>query len=157
VKTAILAVLSVALVVLAILYVKSVGLTGKGFTGSKKNNLQDIDCNLHQGITNTVIETDEKKGITYANEGVLVCPGEMVQWSTGKNVTKVEVDFNPLNWPFSGSAQKLTATPNNPTTPMTVKQLGLGYRIQPAKYTITVTTTSGQLPSLDPHLIPMGP
>jgi hypothetical protein len=165
VKNVLLVILIACVIVLAVLLVKSRGLAGGGAgggggaAGARKNNLVDIDCNLHLGIGPTKIVTNSTDGIKYPDdEGVFVCPGEKVRWDAGTGVTRADISFSVQEWPFVDTYQaNLTAVPGTPTMELTVKSLPAGYRLKAYKYTIDVTTPAGKLPPLDPHVIPIGP
>jgi hypothetical protein len=159
VKNVLLVILAVCVIVLAVLYVKSRGLAVVPATRAKKNNLTDIDCNLHGGNKRTAITANYNDGISYSDEAVFVCTGEKLRWEAGTGVTHLDVYFpSAQEWPFSDPfVAKLSADPQNPTPDLTVTDPPAGYRVKAFKYSIDVSTQSGNIPRLDPHVIPMGP
>ena len=168
-KNVILVILVIAVVVVTALYVKTVGFGGKALpppTG-KKNNLHDVDCKKHGasghgGSGKAVIQVyGSDPSVHTDDEGVFVCTGELVSWEpvAGSGITSIDVHFAQADWPFDPSNYQSTlhADSGNATTPQSVADIPAGFRMRAAKYTITVSTSGGPLPTLDPHVIPMGP
>ena len=152
-----------ALVVVAVLYLKSVGFLPKAVTGAKKNNLVDEQCLLKsQGTSypgHTDIPVNSQDGISYDNEAIFVCPGEKLRWVAGSGVTSIDVYFaSATEWPFTDPfTSPLSMTTGNHTMDQTVGSIDPKFRIRPFKYRIHVGTQGAPVPDLDPHVIPMGP
>jgi hypothetical protein len=149
-----------ALVVAAVLYVKSAGLVPK--VGTKKNNLVDEQCLLKSEGTSypghTDIPVNSQDGISYDNEAIFVCPGEKVRWVAGSGVTSIDVYFaSATEWPFTDPFTSPLSMTGNHTMDQTVGPIDPKFRIRPFKYRIHVGTPGAPIPDLDPHIIPMGP
>lgn len=167
-KNVILAILAIAVVVLAVLYVRAVERQPKAFPHpiGKNNNLGEVDCKTHGALgdgpdknTASIKVSATDPPVSPAYEGVFVCTGETVYWEAQPHVTSIDVTFQQADWPFDpGNFKVLHADAGGKTDAQTVQNIDTTkYRIKPVKYTIVVKDDQGGTHSLDPHVIPMGP
>jgi hypothetical protein len=162
VKNFVLAVLAVAVIVLATLYVRQRYSAEESRNGNA-NNLKYVKCKAQLGLSGavTIPINSTNYGIARNDQIVFVCDGEMVHWDStaDPNVTSFTISFKGGVWPF-GKA------PQNPPTVLTSsagltkdeKVVGpVNKYAQDYEYTLDVQRTNGTAVHVDPHVIPMGP